>query len=277
MLNHSKKLLLELEIQLQTINTEDNFSILEIEEVINLILAAIEKLKELLNTNTFVNKAEEIEFFKTVKPSFTSKLIYFQKMYRIETSKPIGTKKELQKQYRKEVKKLTRFFNKNKEFYKYFRTENTSFDNKYFLRNKLNVKLICNNHLFTCDKKFNTSHDYLMAKVIASELLQTYLIKKLNPTENKSIENKTNEKLKWTGSKVAIVELMYALYNEKVINNGNTSLNEIAKNIEEIFNIDMGQFNRIYLEIKDRKTIQKTQFLDTLRTNLNKRIEDANN
>lgn len=43
--------------------------------------------------------------------------------------------------------------------------------------------------------------------------------------------------LKWTGSKVALVELMYALHTEGVLNNGDPSLNETAKNMESKNNI----------------------------------------
>ena len=81
--------------------------------------------------------------------------------------------------------------------------------------------------------------------------------------------------LKWTGSKVALVELMYASHTEGVFNNGNLSLNETAKNMEVLFNIEIGQFNRIFSEIKKRKIIEQTSFLNNLKDNLTKRIQAA--
>lgn len=78
--------------------------------------------------------------------------------------------------------------------------------------------------------------------------------------------------MKWTGSKVALVELVYALHNEKIINNGNISLNECIKAVETFFNTEIKQHNRIFLEIRNRKTIDKTNFINSLQVNLNNKI-----
>ncbi|WP_430393710.1 RteC domain-containing protein [Chryseobacterium profundimaris] len=61
-------------------------------------------------------------------------------------------------------------------------------------------------------------------------------------------------KLSWTGSKVALIELVYALQTEGVFNNGNADLKEIIENFEQIFSIDLGQFNRVFLVIRIRKS-----------------------
>lgn len=68
---------------------------------------------------------------------------------------------------------------------------------------------------------------------------------------------------------------MYALHTEKVLNDGKVSLKEMAKGIEHLFNIEIGQFNRIYLEIRNRKTIEKTSFLNALKNSLAVRMEQA--
>jgi len=68
---------------------------------------------------------------------------------------------------------------------------------------------------------------------------------------------------------------MYALHTEGVLNNGNLSLNETAKSMEVVFNIEIGQFNRIFSEIKKRKTIEPTSFLNNLKQNLTKKIQEA--
>jgi len=41
----------------------------------------------------FKNDADEIHFFRTVKPQILGKLIYYNKLYRIETSCPVDTGK----------------------------------------------------------------------------------------------------------------------------------------------------------------------------------------
>lgn len=79
-------------------------------------------------------------------------------------------------------------------------------------------------------------------------------------------------KQNWTGSKVALVELLYALHTEGVFNNGTSDLKDIAEYFENIFNIDLGQYHRAFLEIRMRKSDQ-TKFLNSLKETLIKRME----
>ncbi len=52
--------------------------------------------------NPFADEAGEIHFFKVVKPQFTSKLIYYMKLYRLESNKPVGDAKMLKKFFKNE-------------------------------------------------------------------------------------------------------------------------------------------------------------------------------
>lgn len=272
MKNFTNRLLIELENQLEENQTIDDDPIKKLEEAIEYVIISLEKLKTFFKNYNLNNKQEEIYFFKEIKPQFTSKLIYFNEIYNIEINKPIGDEKRLKKYYSKEIKKLKNFFTKNKEFYKYYRTKNSCLDKKYFLRKKYDIKLTLESYYFQSDPVFSTSHDYLIAKLIANEKIIIFLENKLN----KRIENTTKKNnktiLKWTGTKVALVELVYALHNEKIINNGNISLNECIKAVEIFFNTEIKQHNRIFLEIRNRKTIDKTNFINSLQINLNNKI-----
>src|SRR5690606_27119616 len=80
-------------------------------------------------------------------------------------------------------------------------------------------------------------------------------------------------KLKWTGAKVDLIELVYALHYSGLISNGQAGLIEIAKSLENLFAIKLGDIYRTFLEIRNRKSSQ-TKLLDTLKVNLiNKMIE----
>ena len=108
---------------------------------------------------------------------------------------------------------------------------------------------------------------------MAYELLIKHLqneIDKLSlrvPNENIIVSNLT-----WTGSKVGLIELIYAMAEAKVINNGNIDIKEIASTFEKLFKIDLGDFYRSFMEIRQRKR-NNTKFLDLLRLNLKKRID----
>jgi len=73
---------------------------------------------------------------------------------------------------------------------------------------------------------------------------------------------------------VALIELIYALHTEGVFNNGTSELKEVTSFFESTFNVDLGQFNRTFLEIRSRKC-ERTKFLNTLKEKLILRMDDA--
>ncbi|WP_339887734.1 RteC domain-containing protein [uncultured Flavobacterium sp.] len=279
MKTYSTTLITALEKQLKKIHGSNVDIILQAKQAMTATINKLEELKIEFIRHTFEDKTKEIEFFKQLKPQLTSKLIYYNEIYNMEVSKPTSTNKDIQKHYNKELAKLKNFFNDNKEFYKYYRSGNTCLDKKYFIRRKHDISLTVDSTYFQSDYIFATSHDYKVAKIIANEALHRYIETTLQKHGKNIIKNNENNEtlqtLKWTGSKVALVELIYALHTAGIFNNGNSSLNETTKNLEKIFNIDLGQFNRIFTEIKKRKTIEQTSFLNSLKENLTKKITDS--
>ncbi len=74
-------------------------------------------LKNQLQTYVFVSKEEEISFFKNQKPELLGRLLYFYKIYRIETQCPTGSDEVIKHHINKELDSLTYFFNRNLDFY----------------------------------------------------------------------------------------------------------------------------------------------------------------
>lgn len=273
----SEHLLSELDKQLQNIHSKTDNPVQYAELAIKTLIPIFENLKTEFLKHSFENKSEEISFFRDTKPQFASKLIYYNKIYNIETNKPFGSKKAIRKYYNLELFKLQAFYNENKEFYKYYKTDNKSLDHKYFLRGKHDLRHTLDSFYFQADNRFSTSHDYKVAKIIANEKIKTYIeteILKLEQKEKTNSNNTNTKTQKWTGSKVGLIELIYALHTEGVFNNGTSELKEVATFFETTFNIDLGQFNRAFLEIRTRKS-ERTKFLNTLKEKLILRMEDA--
>ena len=271
-------LLNNLNEQLNFIDLEIDDQIKKCEQAITIILKSINELKKLIGKNNFKSKSEEIMFFKEIKPLFTSKFIYFNRVYKIEMKKPNGGNRILKKYYNNELLKLKAFFDNELEFYQYFRSGSTYLDYKYFLRGEFDIKLALDSYYFESDMSFATSHDFKVATILANDLIELYIENQLIMLENKEntekSQRKPNVKMTWTGSKVALVELMYALHTEGVFNNGAADLKEIAEYFEHIFDIDLGQYRRAFLEIRARKC-DKTKFLTTLNEGLLKRMENS--
>jgi len=271
-------LILELNEQLNFIDLEIDNPIKKCEKAIEVILTSIANLKKTVSKNNFKSDTEEIQFFKELKPQFTSKLIYFNMVYKIEMKRPNGGNRIVKKYFNNELLKLKAFFDNELEFYQYYRTGNTYLDYKYFQRGKFDIKLALDNYYFETDTTFSTSHDFKVARILANDLIQLYLEDQLIMIENKDLgdksQRKPNVKLMWTGSKVALIELMYALHTEGVFNNGAADLKDIADYFEHSFDIDLGQYRRVFLEIRARKS-EKSKFITMLNEALLKRMEKS--
>jgi len=272
-----KSLLLELEEQLKFISLETDNPIASAELSIQVSQKILGNLKAFIVKYKFRSIAEEIKFFKELKPAFHSKLIYQLLVYNIETKRPSGGYKVIKKYLQNELDKLKRYFDIHLEFYKYYRTGSNFLDHKYFVRDKYDPRLSPEPFYFDNDPKFCTSHDYRISMIIANDQLQVYLeneLSLLDMKEPKKPEGNQKSEITWTGSKAALIELLYALHSEPVFNYGKAELQQIATTLERAFNVDLGQYHRTFLELRMRKSV-RTKFLDNLRDSLKQRMDNA--
>lgn len=273
-----KQLLFELTEQLNFISLEIDDPITKSEKSLEITLIVISNLKKQFLKDKIISVDSEIDFFKNIKPKFSSLSIYHNAIFKIETKMPYGGDRITKKYLNKELKKLKRYFDNNLDFYNYHRTGSSFLDFKYFVRGSQDVKLRLDSFFFEVDHSFSTSHDFKAAKILAHDLVQVYIETKLLKMENKDHKEKSQHepkgKIIWTGSKVALTEIMYAFHTKGVFNNGAAELKEIASYFEEIFHIDLGQYRRTFLEIRDRKS-DKTKFINALEEELLKRMEET--
>ncbi len=270
--------LTNLEDGLNTLERENNNVVERSELAIIMCKKSIDELKLYFKKQKIYPQEQEIKFFKEVKPLFVAKLVYYMKLYKMEANLVVESPKIKKNTYVLELKKVKSYLNQNKIFYKYYKTNCTHLDHKYFVRGNQDIKLQLQSNTFEFDSEFSTSNDFLLAKIKASEQFLIYLEKQLQPiksTSNNEVSLVTNnEHIKWTGSKVALIELIYALHTTKVINKGKTGIKDIANLVSEIFKIDLGDYYRTYSEIRIRKT-GRTKFLDNLREQLVERMDNT--
>lgn len=269
-------ILIRLEETLQTFAIEIDDILCCAEKSVNICVSSIDDLRSKISKYKFETKAQEIKFFKEVKPQFVSRLIYFITIYNIETHRPNGSVKIKRKYLQFELTKLKNFFDENLGFYRYYRTGSTYLDNKYFARGKHDIRLKLDSFVYEYDPKFCTSHDFKVSTILANDLLQVYLENELNKLDyqvpGKDNQYASKSMLQWTSSKVALTELLYALHSSGVFNNGNTDIKTIAANLEKMFDVELGDYYRAYLELKLRHN--PTKFIDSLRDNFIRKIEE---
>jgi hypothetical protein len=79
----------------------------------------------------------------------------------------------------------------------------------------------------------------------------------------------------WTGDKLDLIELIYAIYKTKSVNNGNITLNAIQECIEFIFQVKLGNISNRIAELENRKH-NDNLYLEILINNLNIFLDDKN-
>ena len=80
----------------------------------------------------------------------------FYKIYRIETQCPDGSNDVIRNYISKELDNLTYFFNRNLDFYQYYRSHSTLYDEYYFVRGKSDLRLCTDSAQFDKDLNFST-------------------------------------------------------------------------------------------------------------------------
>ena len=191
------------------------------------------ELRKYILAYQFADETEEISFFKEYKPEVLSKYLYYNKIYVIESKYPTGSDIAQREYLYKELDSLTFYFGRNLDFYQYYRSKSTYLDRYYFTRNQNDLRICTDSSHIDKDPLYSTGYDFKVAKIITNELLKIYLTNRLQELE-RIVQRKADNGqvvetiLRWTGSKRALVELIYALEANGDFNKGTATLKEIA-------------------------------------------------
>lgn len=274
-----QELISEFEMSLETLEARTDDILYKAEHGISRTEKCIKLLRQKVVEIGFKNNEEEISFFKYIKPQIFSKLIYYVKLFNIESKRPRSSSKFQIKYLNGHIDKLQVYFNDNLEFYHYYRRGATTLDTQYFIRGKSDLRLPTETFHFFIDDQFSTSQDSTVAMIMAYDMLIVYLKQEIEKLEsinniNHNPMKNSSSKLFWTGNKTELIELIYALHSSGTINSGTADIKELASMFEQVFNIELGNYYHTFIEIRSRKS-SKTKFMDKLTDSLNRRIDDS--
>jgi len=244
-------------------------------EASNILGEAFDSLKNFILSYDFQDAAEEIHFFKNVKPQLCAHLIYYRTIYNIEMNRPLGSVEAQRKYLYKELKDIRDFINKRLDFYRYWRSGSTSLDDIYFRRGKTDMELYLESFYYELDPKFSTNYDFKVARILANDMLHIFIRSELDALEEsrfKNNDNKSQLNININAKKTDIIELLYALDTINFF--VGKSLNRVTALVENTFNINLGNISRTFAEMKSRNI--PTPFLDRTRESLLKRMGRKN-
>ncbi|MBK8349767.1 MAG: RteC domain-containing protein [Saprospiraceae bacterium] len=223
-----------------------NIKALDLKSYLQYHIKLTEELLEVERTYTFKDQAEEIRYYKIEKPEFMKYGIFIHRVREMHLEEPFGfsdTKIEFLQQ---EMNKLRKFQEENKEMYRYFKANETDKDAEYFYRNSDKMDIF--------------------APISASYMLEKYLYSEKDPRPL-SEKLKDFPSLKWGGSNVELIELIYVLAYAGKIEHESKEMDMLVKAFEGTFDIDLGNHYRTFLDIRNRQEPAKLLLVlvDTLR------------
>lgn len=215
---------------------------------------ALDKLCELVENEGFPDKESEILFFKRIKPSVFSRLLYFQGIFDLESNRPGADKKGLRKYFSTELKKLRKYMKDHQVKVQYYRCEHSHLDEKYFTRNIEDIPLELRDSHSLLSEKFFAWKDHTFSNIMANDMLIEYINRELEKLTHPDAKAVKKPSLRWTGSKIDLYELIYAIYLEGSVNRGKATIIDLVRAFEWMFNVGL------------EKEIYKTQNALTQRT-----------
>lgn len=234
-------------------------------EASSVLAEAFNQLRDFITNYSFKSMAEEIDFFKNIKPRIFHKLLYFRKIYNIEMNRPLGI--DAQRSYLiDEMNAISRYNEKRSDFIRYYRSNLTSQDELYYLRGRTDLTLYLESSYYERDPMFSTNCDFKLARVMAHEKLIEYITEELKFLDIKQ-SNELNPyvRLTWNGSKTELTELIFALHSKQSF--GNIPLTQLYNYIQMVFNIELDKnFSRTFSDMRIRNS--QTPFLDRLKSAL---------
>lgn len=275
----SEKLYGQLSDEITAITRQETepFKILSL--VLTRVREALKMLRDHISNYPFKDDAQQIWFFKVIKPQFYCLRIYYLEWYSIVTNVPVGEEKTRRKFYLDELKAVQRFFQRIAFHYQYYRLNATELDHIYFIRGS-QAQSVLIPEVLEIDPEFSTSQDFLFAKIKAYELLQDYLLNAIKSpfpmVHQEPDKRRIKRELRWTGDTINLVEVGFSLYDTAQFNEGKASIAEIFAWMEENFHVTIGKPHRRFDEIDGRKRISKTDFIDRMREAILNRIDRKN-
>ena len=267
-----------LEGDLKSLSLSDGHPTAILREQESMVLCVLGDLRVLY---PFDDPVLEINFHKHLYASFRSLLIYYQQRHLVCSALPSENLCLLKKHYQGELQRITRFFDAYAFHYKYFSLKGQELDALFFTgcADAENVLLPV---LPAHEPAGSTVTAELFARFMAYERLQTDLLSLLNDLEPKPILSgttvdrfgKLRKALKWTGETINLIEVAHAIYLNKQINGGEVGIVEFFEGLGDFFGVNLGVPKKGFDNMKSRKRLSRTQFLDVMRDSVIRKMDD---
>lgn len=269
------QIIAELEADLTRISMASECMLSMAKSAIKRCSIALVELRWVVVNDGFPDLQSEIRFFKEIKPIAYSRLLFYQAIFEIESFRSKYDSDRIKRYMKVKLDEIQIFVEENTTVVQYYNCGFTYLDSLYFVRKRDEIPVELRGSQYLMDEQFNTWQDYTFSVLRSNDLLVEYLTGEINRMDNQEQPNQLQQVnyQYWTGNKIDLVELIYALFFSRVINNGKITIKELTRLFCRIFNMDIEKdIYRYYSEIQQRK-IEQTKFIEHLRSVLQYNID----
>lgn len=253
----------KMQVQLQDISQSANDLLYIAEQSYYAVVEYLKELKKFTRDYEFKDMPEEVLFFKEVKPLFLKELVYFMKIFDIESAKPVASQDILKNYYLGWIEQFSNYFEQNRFFYLYYRTEKSHLDHLMFTREPQEIPLMPNYSL-DADPGFSNVYSFKLAKIKAFEELTSFLQTHVYRLDNKgdNAEDKAKQRLNFIHSNAQFIELTYGLWKSGAF--GQVTIKEAFEGMQYFFNKKITNYYGYFESMRIRKK-NRTPYMDLLK------------
>jgi hypothetical protein len=217
----------------------------------------VDEVAQRLQRTAPAGKVEQIHFNKIIQPRILSLQILYRWLTQWYSQEPVDIQ-EVQGHYKRVLQQLTDFHAEHRELVRYCRSGETHLDEIYFAAPYQTSVLPYDSPI------------YQWATYLAYQQLHSRISQGI--AQHRSTEQ-NEQGLTWTASKTNLIELLYALHTTGVVNEGKSDLKQMAEAFEQWFHVSLGNYYRVFQDIRLRK-INQTVFLDQLKEKFLQRVHE---
>jgi hypothetical protein len=210
----------------------------------------------------------EVFYFKNLLPLFSSLQLHFRYVYKLRVKLPVGDKKRQRKYSQAVLARIMAFFSGNGFHYDYYNSGSAQLDGLFFTSSGDPEDVL--QPVLADPFGDGTQMGRLVARFMALERFRNDLLGGLQGLEGVPLlshrevdhSGKLISGLRWTGEAIHLIELAHGMHLTGQVNGGEMGIVEFFRQMGEVFKVNLMIPKRGFDDLKSRKTMSRTHFLD---------------
>jgi hypothetical protein len=244
------------------------------------IADALNTLSDFVLENPFSDKLSEINYYKYIYPKFKSLLVYYTEYHSFCSAIPASGVKAKKRYFLFRLHAIADFFEHNRLHYDYFRLDGCMLDEVFYsLGDPGNV---LQPMVTSYDPFLGTRMSEMVSWFIAYERLRNEILAQLHTLSGKLPISHTvvdpsgglQHEIRWTGGDIHLIELVHGIHLTGQVNDGQIGIVELFKVVGDFFGVNLRVPKRGFDDLKARKTMSKTAFLDMMKVAVLKKMDE---